>query len=66
MIANVPACLQSENMLMMVAQARLFMENYDDDAQKMFYYNFATEEALWEVPKTGYVPGDSGACNSTT
>ena len=45
-------------MLMMVAQARIFTETYDDDAKKMFYYNFQTEEAVWEVPKTGYVPGD--------
>ena len=38
---------------MMVAQARLFVENYDDDAQKMFYYNFSTDESLWDIPKTG-------------
>merc|ERR1711937_298447 len=41
-------------MLAMVGQARLFTEHYDEEKQRLFYYNFSTEEALWDPPKTGY------------
>eukprot|EP00941_MAST-03F_sp_MAST-3F-sp1_P002807 g2807.t1 len=42
----------------MVVDARAWVEYFDNDAGKLFYFNAQTEEALWEPPPTGYTRQD--------
>ena len=46
------------NMDEMVEEARYYKETWDDDNQQHFYFNEDTQEALWEVPPSGYVKKD--------
>ncbi|ETI45687.1 hypothetical protein F442_09734 [Phytophthora nicotianae P10297] len=50
--------LREERAARFVLQARTWVEYWNDDATKWFYYNQETGEALWAPPATGYTKAD--------
>ncbi|KAK1945888.1 Abnormal spindle-like microcephaly-associated [Phytophthora citrophthora] len=51
-------CLRQERVARFVLQARTWVEYWNDDTAKWFYYNQETGEALWAPPATGYTKAD--------
>eukprot|EP00644_Phytophthora_capsici_P002729 jgi/Phyca11/19973/fgenesh1_pg.PHYCAscaffold_55_\ len=50
--------LRQERVARFVLQARTWVEYWNDEAAKWFYYNQETGEALWAPPATGYTKAD--------
>ncbi|KAG3116534.1 hypothetical protein PI124_g4826 [Phytophthora idaei] len=50
--------LRQERAARFVLQAQTWVEYWNDDAAKWFYYNQETGEALWAPPATGYTKAD--------
>ncbi|KAG7380284.1 hypothetical protein PHYPSEUDO_007560 [Phytophthora pseudosyringae] len=50
--------LRQERAARFVVQARTWVEYWNDEAAKWFYYNQETGEALWAPPATGYTKAD--------
>lgn len=50
--------LRQERAVQLVLQARTWVEYWNDDAAKWFYYNQQTGESLWAPPATGYSKAD--------
>ncbi|KAG6971471.1 hypothetical protein JG687_00001990 [Phytophthora cactorum] len=50
--------LRQERAARYVLQAQTWVEYWNDDAAKWFYYNQETGEALWAPPATGYTKAD--------
>uniref|UniRef100_H3HBY6 WW domain-containing protein n=1 Tax=Phytophthora ramorum TaxID=164328 RepID=H3HBY6_PHYRM len=50
--------LRQERAARFVLQARTWVEYWNEDSAKWFYYNQETGEALWAPPATGYTKAD--------
>ncbi|KAG7395586.1 hypothetical protein PHYBOEH_003460 [Phytophthora boehmeriae] len=50
--------LRQERVAQLVLQARTWVEYWNEDAAKWFYYNHETGESLWAPPFTGYTKAD--------
>ncbi|POM60648.1 hypothetical protein PHPALM_30467 [Phytophthora palmivora] len=50
--------LRQERVARFVLQARTWVEYWNEEAAKWFYYNHETGEALWAPPSTGYTKAD--------
>ena len=48
----------AKNLLLLVGQAKLYTQYYDDSVGQMFYHNASTDESLWEPPASGYISKD--------
>ncbi|EEY66516.1 uncharacterized protein PITG_17139 [Phytophthora infestans T30-4] len=49
---------REERVVRLMLQAQIWIEYWNDDAAKWFYYNQETGEALWAPPATGYTKAD--------
>ncbi|KAE9040934.1 hypothetical protein PR003_g5000 [Phytophthora rubi] len=50
--------LRQERVAQFILQAQTWVEYWNDDSAKWFYYNQETGEALWAPPATGYTKAD--------
>jgi len=58
-LENSEALKQSAaNLVLLVGQARMYTQYFDDSVGKMFYHNSMNDKSLWEPPATGYISTD--------